>query len=50
MSASYTCMYADDTYLTFASNNINCIDLYLNQDLGPVVRKVDKSLSSGQRN
>ena len=26
-------MYADDTHLTSASNNIECIDLYLNQDL-----------------
>ena len=26
-------MYEDDTHLTSASNNIECIDLYLNQDL-----------------
>lgn len=26
-------MYADDTHLTFASNHIDCIGLYLNQDL-----------------
>ena len=44
LSASYTFMYADDTHLTFASYNINCVDLYLNQDLGPVVRKVDKAI------
>ena len=43
LSASYTFMYADDTYLTFASSNINCVDLHLNQDLGPDVRKVDKA-------
>ena len=44
LSASYTFMYADDTHLTFAFYNINCVDLYLNQDLGPVVRKVDKAI------
>ena len=26
-------MYANDTHLTFASNDVVCIDLYLNQDL-----------------
>ena len=26
-------MYADDTHLTFASNHIHCIGLYLNHDL-----------------
>ena len=44
LSASYTFMYADNTHLTFAFYNINCVDLYLNQDLGPVVRKVDKAI------
>ena len=44
LSASYTFVYADDTHLTFASYNNNCVDLYLNQDLGPVVRKVDKAI------
>ncbi|EDO29611.1 predicted protein, partial [Nematostella vectensis] len=29
-------MYADDTHLTFASNNIEDINLYLNQDLANV--------------
>ena len=30
------CMYADDTHLTFASNNMKDIELYLNQDLANV--------------
>ena len=29
-------MYADDTHLTFASNNMKDIELYLNQDLANV--------------
>ncbi|EDO27863.1 predicted protein, partial [Nematostella vectensis] len=29
-------MYADDTHLTFESNNIEDINLYLNQDLANV--------------
>ena len=44
LSASYTFVYADDTHLTFASYNINCVDLHFNQDLGPVVGKVYKAI------
>ena len=29
-------MYADDTHLTFASNNMKDIEFYLNQDLANV--------------
>ena len=31
-------MYADDTNLTFASNNIDDIDYHLNQDLANVIK------------
>ena len=38
-------MYADDTHLTFASNNVDDIETHLNEDLANVIESVDLSTS-----
>ena len=47
LQSTIPCLYADDTQIFTSSHDTAKIADSLNSDLGPVVRKVDKSLSTG---